>query len=79
MADIEDRPRSLLVRTMQGDDGGVGLAVRDAGVGVDPGVAGKLFQSVAADGSCTTTVRGWGTSSRVSVRRLCSRSTPRST
>jgi PAS domain S-box-containing protein len=45
MADIEDRPRSLLVRTMQGDDGGVGLAVRDAGVGVDPGVAGKLFQS----------------------------------
>jgi signal transduction histidine kinase len=43
MAGIVDRPRALLVRTSLQDDGGVLLAVRDSGVGVDPQAAERLF------------------------------------
>jgi len=44
MVEIEDRPRTLLVKTSLHDDGGVELAVRDSGVGVDPDAVEKLFK-----------------------------------
>ena len=43
VAEVEDRPRTLLVKTNLQDDGRVGLAVRDSGVGVDPDTVEKLF------------------------------------
>ncbi len=45
MAEIEDRPRELLVRTALDDDGNIKLAVRDAGTGVDPLSVQKLFEA----------------------------------
>jgi signal transduction histidine kinase len=45
MAEVEDRPRMLLVETGLRDDGGVELAVRDSGVGVDPLAIEKLFEA----------------------------------
>ncbi len=44
MAEVEDRPRALLVETRL-HDGGVKLAVRDSGVGVDPDAIEKLFEA----------------------------------
>jgi C4-dicarboxylate-specific signal transduction histidine kinase len=44
MAEIEDRPRTILVETDLGD-GGVRLAVRDSGTGVDPHAVEKLFET----------------------------------
>jgi signal transduction histidine kinase len=44
MAGIEDRPRTLLVKTLL-DEGTVTLAVRDAGTGVDPNALEKLFEA----------------------------------
>jgi C4-dicarboxylate-specific signal transduction histidine kinase len=44
MDEIEDRPRSLLVRTELESDGVARLEVRDAGTGFDPASAGKLFE-----------------------------------
>ncbi len=55
MEGIEDRPRTLLVRTGPQDDGGVGLEVRDAGVGVNPATVEKLF-----DAFYTTKAHGMG-------------------
>lgn len=55
MAEIADRPRALVVRTGLHDDGGVRLAVRDAGVGVDPGAVEKLFEAFY-----TTKAQGMG-------------------
>ncbi|MGJ7506571.1 AAA family ATPase [Variovorax sp. GT1P44] len=47
MAEVDDRPRTLLVKTMldEDDDGGVRLAVRDSGTGVDPRTVEKLFEA----------------------------------
>jgi PAS domain S-box-containing protein len=44
MDEIEDRPRSLLVRTELESDGVARLDVRDAGTGFDPASVGKLFE-----------------------------------
>ena len=43
MLDIDDRPRSVLVSTRREADDRVRLSVRDAGVGLDPETADKLF------------------------------------
>ncbi len=45
MAEVDDRPRTLQVATELRDDGGVKLAVRDSGVGVDPQSIEKLFEA----------------------------------
>ena len=45
MDDIEDRPRSLFVRTQRESEGAVRLQVRDAGRGFDPANAEKLFEA----------------------------------
>ena len=53
MDGIEDRPRSLLVRTGYDSDGAVRLEVRDAGTGIDPATVEKLFEpfhTTKADG-----------------------------
>jgi predicted ATPase/signal transduction histidine kinase len=43
MAEVDNRPRKLLVQTQLLDDGSVKLAVRDSGTGVDPHTVEKLF------------------------------------
>jgi PAS domain S-box-containing protein len=45
MDGIEDRPRSLSVRTALESDGAVRLEVRDTGTGVDPATVEKLFEA----------------------------------
>jgi signal transduction histidine kinase len=55
MAGVEDRPRTLLVKTALDDHGGVKLSVRDAGTGVDPQTVDKLF-----DAFYTTKPNGMG-------------------
>jgi PAS domain S-box-containing protein len=45
MDGIDDRPRSLLVRTELEGDGAVRLEVRDAGRGFDPATVEKLFEA----------------------------------
>ena len=45
MADVNDRPRQLLIRTEQEDGDRVRLTVRDAGVGVDPQSVNRLFDA----------------------------------
>lgn len=44
MAEVQDRPRRLLVKTGLDDDGSVKLAVCDCGKGVDTSAVEKLFQ-----------------------------------
>ena len=44
LIDIEDRPRRLLIRTEQVDEN-VCLSVQDSGIGFDPGIADRLFES----------------------------------
>jgi PAS domain S-box-containing protein len=44
MADVEDRPRQLLIRTQRQADNRVCLSVRDAGCGVNPHDFDKLFE-----------------------------------
>lgn len=44
LSGIEDRPRRLLIRTEQVDEN-VCLSVQDSGVGFDPGIADRLFES----------------------------------
>jgi PAS domain S-box-containing protein len=44
MRDIEDRPRRLLIRTEQVDEN-VRVTVRDSGIGFDPAIANRLFES----------------------------------
>jgi PAS domain S-box-containing protein len=44
MAEVEDRPRILLVETDLDGEGAVRLAVRDSGTGVDPHAVEKLFE-----------------------------------
>ena len=55
MADVEDRPRDLLVGARADSDGGVRLWVRDAGAGFDPQDAERLF-----DAFYTTKPEGMG-------------------
>ena len=43
MAGVDDRPRQLLLQTGRENDERVRLSVRDAGVGLDPETADKLF------------------------------------
>jgi len=68
MAEVEDRPRTLLVRTTLNDDG-VGLAVLDSGTGVDPNTVESLFDpfySTKANGMgvglsiCRSIIQGHG-------------------
>lgn len=44
MAEIEDRARTLLVKTDLDHDGSVKLAIQDSGTGVDPDAVKKLFE-----------------------------------
>jgi PAS domain S-box-containing protein len=55
MAGIEDRPRSLLVKTEPHDNDTVRLLVRDSGVGISPQAIEKLF-----DAFYTTKAHGMG-------------------
>jgi PAS domain S-box-containing protein len=55
MAGVDDRPRTLLVQTELDDGGGVKLAVRDSGSGVDPHAVERLF-----DPFYTTKAHGMG-------------------
>ena len=55
MAGVEDRPRTLLVRTALDDEGKVKLLVRDSGTGIDPAKMEKLF-----DAFYTTKPNGMG-------------------
>jgi signal transduction histidine kinase/GAF domain-containing protein len=46
MGGVEDRPRTLVVRTAAHDGGGgVHLSVQDAGVGLEPQTLGRLFEA----------------------------------
>ena len=45
MSGIDDRPRQLLIRTEPDEGGHVRLSVQDAGVGFDPQVMDRLFDS----------------------------------
>jgi PAS domain S-box-containing protein len=55
MAEVNDRPRQLLIRTEREDGDRVRLSVRDAGVGIDDQDLNKLF-----DAFFTTKVGGMG-------------------
>jgi C4-dicarboxylate-specific signal transduction histidine kinase len=45
MSDIEDRPRQLMISTARDDGDRVRVVVQDAGVGLDPQAADKLFEA----------------------------------
>jgi PAS domain S-box-containing protein len=45
MRDVNDRPRHLLVKVERDEEGGARLIVKDAGVGLDPQTAGRLFDA----------------------------------
>ncbi|HVZ23833.1 MAG TPA: PAS domain-containing protein [Vicinamibacterales bacterium] len=45
MRDVEDRPRHLVIRTEREGPDQARLAVRDAGVGLDPGAVARLFDA----------------------------------
>ncbi len=45
MSGVNDRPRHLVIKTERDDNDGVRLSVRDAGVGLDPGDAHRLFDA----------------------------------
>ena len=45
MASVTDRPRELLIRSCQGEDGQVLIEVRDDGVGIDPKNMHQLFNA----------------------------------
>ncbi|HEX8896377.1 MAG TPA: ATP-binding protein, partial [Terriglobales bacterium] len=55
MAGVEDRPRTLLVRTGLHDDGNVKLLVQDSGTGIDPATVERLFEAFY-----TTKAKGMG-------------------
>ncbi len=55
MAGVLDRPRTLLVKTSLDNEGNVKLAVRDAGVGLNPQSIEKLFEAFY-----TTKAQGMG-------------------
>jgi signal transduction histidine kinase len=45
MSDVDDRPRKLVIRTEREEDNRVRLTVQDAGVGLGPQGADKLFEA----------------------------------
>src|SRR4030095_6323799 len=45
MADVQDRPRHLLIKTLRDFEGRVRLTVRDAGVGLPPESLDSLFDA----------------------------------
>ncbi len=45
MDGVEDRPRTLLVKTRRQDEGIVRLDVRDSGIGINPDTVEKLFEA----------------------------------
>jgi signal transduction histidine kinase len=45
MASITDRPRTLLIRSQQSEDGRVLVAVRDSGTGIEAESVNKLFKA----------------------------------
>ena len=45
MASVTDRPRELLIRSCQGEDGQVLIEVQDDGVGIDPNNMHQLFNA----------------------------------
>jgi PAS domain S-box-containing protein len=45
MADVHDRPRSLVIESRCGESGDVLVAVRDSGTGFDPGGASRMFDA----------------------------------
>ena len=45
MATVTDRPRRLVIRTQQDERGDVALRVQDAGPGIAPDSAGRLFEA----------------------------------
>jgi len=45
MSGIDDRPRTLVVRTVADTGGGAQLSVQDAGVGLEPQALGRLFEA----------------------------------
>jgi C4-dicarboxylate-specific signal transduction histidine kinase len=45
MSCVDDRPRNLMIRTAREDDDHIRLAVQDAGVGLDPVTADRLFDA----------------------------------
>lgn len=55
MSGIEDRPKTLLLRTESDPEEGIRLSVRDAGVGIDPALVKRLF-----DPFFTTKTNGMG-------------------
>ncbi len=55
MAAVDDRPRTLLLRTGLHDDGSVRLLVRDSGTGINPATIERLF-----DAFYTTKAKGMG-------------------
>ena len=55
MAGVEDRPRTLLIRTCRYADGSVQLVVRDSGTGIDADKMERLF-----DAFYTTKAKGMG-------------------
>ncbi|MDM0065070.1 ATP-binding protein [Variovorax sp. J31P207] len=65
MHEVDDRPRQLTIQTAHGegaDGGGVCLAVRDAGVGLDPRTMERLFEAFY-------TTKSWGMGIGLSVSR----------
>ncbi len=45
MSTVQDRPRELLVRTERADENRECLSVKDAGTGIEPQIADRLFQA----------------------------------
>jgi PAS domain S-box-containing protein len=45
MAAVEDRPRALAIRTERGEDDEVQVAVQDAGIGLEPNTADRIFDA----------------------------------
>jgi signal transduction histidine kinase len=45
MTSVDGRPRELVIRTERDEGDSVRLSVRDAGVGFDPEIANKLFET----------------------------------
>jgi signal transduction histidine kinase len=45
MRDVNDRPKHLLVKVERETGGGARLIIKDAGVGLDPQTAGRLFDA----------------------------------